>query len=259
MVAISYVNEIYGDEENKRRARTNARFINNAMMATLLGAVVSDTLEGGQVVSGVGGQYNFVAQAFALKGARSIIVLRATRNKAGKVTSNIVWEYGQTTIPRHLRDIIITEYGIADLRGKSDRDTIAAMLSVADSRFQAELLRKAKDSGKIEKDFELPKNARDNSPERINRALASVRDSGHLPVFPLGTDFTEIEQRLLPALGILSTSSPLMLAQLAWQGLLAAPTSAMQECLSRMGLDTPKTMADRISAFALRGALAQTL
>ena len=34
MVAISYVNELYGDEDNKRRARTNARFINNAMMAT---------------------------------------------------------------------------------------------------------------------------------------------------------------------------------------------------------------------------------
>ncbi len=111
------------------------------------------------------GSITFVAQAFALKGARSIIVLRSTPNKAGKVTSNIVWEYGQTTIPRHLRDIIITEYGIADLRGKSDRDTIVAMLSVTDSRFQAELLRKAKDAGKLEKNFELPKNVRDNTPE----------------------------------------------------------------------------------------------
>ena len=44
------------------------------------------------------------------------------------------------TIPRHLRDVIVTEYGVADLRGKSDADVIAAMLAVADSRFQAELV-----------------------------------------------------------------------------------------------------------------------
>lgn len=39
------------------------------MMATLMGAAISDGLENGQVVSDVGGQYNFVAQAFALEGA----------------------------------------------------------------------------------------------------------------------------------------------------------------------------------------------
>ena len=68
----------------KRRARVGARFINDAMMATLLGDVVSDGLDDGRIVSGVGGQYNFVAQAFALEGARSAIMLRAAgRRKAG--------------------------------------------------------------------------------------------------------------------------------------------------------------------------------
>ena len=80
MKAIGFVNELYGDEDGKRRARVKARFINTAMMTTLLGAVVSDTLADGKVVSGVGGQYNFVAQAFALPDARSIIMLRATRD-----------------------------------------------------------------------------------------------------------------------------------------------------------------------------------
>ena len=68
MMPVSFTNELYGDEDAKRRARVDARFVNNAMMATLMGAVVSDGLEDGQVVSGVGGQYNFVAQAFALAG-----------------------------------------------------------------------------------------------------------------------------------------------------------------------------------------------
>src|SRR5262249_15872560 len=72
MMPVCCTNELYGDDEaQKRTARIDARFVNNAMMATLLGAAVSDGLDDGQVVSGVGGQYNFVAQAFALPGARS--------------------------------------------------------------------------------------------------------------------------------------------------------------------------------------------
>src|SRR5262249_60064683 len=116
MTTVSFVNELYGDDEAaKRRARVKARFINNAMMATLLGAAVSDGLEDGQVVSGVGGQYNFVAQAFALEDARSIILLRATRTARRRTTSNILWNYGHTTIPHHLPPILLTEYAIPHL------------------------------------------------------------------------------------------------------------------------------------------------
>ena len=133
MTSISFVNELYGDEDTKRRARTNARFLNDAMMATLLGDVISDGLEDGRIVSGVGGQYNFIAQGFALEGARSAILLHATRAAGRKAQSNIRWRYGHTTIPRHLRDIIITEYGVADIRGKSDSEVIAAMLAITDA------------------------------------------------------------------------------------------------------------------------------
>src|SRR6185437_4061445 len=131
MMPVSFTNQLYGDEDAKRGARVGARFVNTAMMATLMGAAISDGLEDGPVVSGVGGQYNFVAQAFALEGARSILTLEATRPSSRKVQSNIRWGYGHETIPRHLRDIVVTEYGVADLRGKSDAETIAAMLQVA--------------------------------------------------------------------------------------------------------------------------------
>ncbi|MCF5571080.1 acetyl-CoA hydrolase, partial [Pseudomonas sp. PA-3-11C] len=110
MTRISYINELYGQEELKRLQRLDARFINSAIMVTLLGAGVADQLEDGRVLSGVGGQYNFVAQGHALEGARSILILRSWRESAGEVSSNIVWEYGHCTIPRHLRDIVITEY-----------------------------------------------------------------------------------------------------------------------------------------------------
>ncbi len=259
MTSVSFVNQLYGDEPAKRRARVKARFINNAMMATLLGAVVSDGLEDGQVVSGVGGQFNFVAQAFALDDARAIIVLPATRTVRGRTSSNIRWSYGHTTIPRHLRDIVVTEYGIADLRGKSDRDVIATMLTIADSRFQDELLRRAKDAGKIAREFELPVACRDNTPERIVQALAPARAQGLLPVFPFGTDFTATEQRLIPALRLLASASPLRLARLALRSLSSGtPSAELGECLARMGLETRLGAVDQLHAALLRGALAAT-
>ena len=256
MTSVSYVNELYGDEAAKRRTRVKARFINNAMMATLMGAAVSDGLENGQVVSGVGGQYNFVAQAFALEDARSIMMLRATRSAAQRMTSNIRWNYGHTTIPRHLRDIVVTEYGVADLRGKTDRDVIAAMLAIADSRFQDGLLRRAKDAGKIEPDFELPGECRDNTPERIAEALKPARDRGLLPMFPFGTDFTATEQRLIPALQRLDRSAPRALIGLAARGMFAgAPSEEVRDCLARMGLERPARPMELIYAALLRGAL----
>jgi acyl-CoA hydrolase len=66
MRSVGRINQLYGHEEIDRLHRRNARFINTAMMFTLLGAAVSDALEDGRVVSGVGGQYNFVAMAHSL-------------------------------------------------------------------------------------------------------------------------------------------------------------------------------------------------
>jgi acyl-CoA hydrolase len=253
MTSISFVNELYHGEDAKRRARVKARFLNDAMMATVLGDVISDGLEDGRIVSGVGGQYNFVAQGFALEGARSAIMLNATRAANGKTQSNIRWNYGHTTIPRHLRDMIVTEYGIADIRGKTDRDVIAAMLAITDARFQDELLRQAKDAGKIERSFEPTKSARNNTPDAIERALKPAADAGLLPAFPFGTDFTDVEQRLIPALEILKAASPGQLLTLLLRGL--SSRSEAGECLDRLGLLRPKSPSEWLYAMLVRGAL----
>jgi len=260
MMPVSFTNELYGDEDLKRRARTDARFVNNAMMATLTGAAISDGLENGQVVSGVGGQYNFVAQAFALRGARSILAVEATRQAGAKTQSNIRWAYGHQTIPRHLRDIFVTEYGVADVRGKSDADVIAAMLGIADSRFQAELARQAKDAGKLPKSFEIPANHRDNHPERIADALRPAREAGLLPQFPFGSDFTDTEQRLIPALQLLQDAqrTPMRLPGLLWQGFTRAPDAADHECLARLGLDRPATLSEHAYRALVSAALARS-
>jgi hypothetical protein len=260
MMPVSFTNELYGDENAKRRARVDARFVNNAMMATLMGAAASDGLENGQVVSGVGGQYNFVAQAFALAGARSVLTVEATRQAGTKPQSNVRWSYGHETIPRHLRDVIVTEYGVADLRGKSDADVIAAMLQVSDSRFQDELVRQAKEAGKLPKTFEIPSAHRENHPERIAGALKPAREAGLLPLFPFGSDFTDTEQRLIPALQLLQDAqrSPWGLPGLLWQGWTRIPDAADNECLARLGLDRPATLSERAYRALVSAALVRS-
>ncbi|MGX5913904.1 acetyl-CoA hydrolase/transferase C-terminal domain-containing protein [Aliidiomarina sp. Khilg15.8] len=257
MMPVSYTNALYGDQTHKIEARRDARFINNAMNVTLLGEVASDTLENGQVVSGVGGQYDFVAQAFALPGARAVIAVNATRLHKGKAQSNIVWTHRHLTLPRHLRDIIITEYGIADLRGKSDAGCIKALLAITDSRFQTELMKQAKDAGKLAADYEIPREHQQNTPEALKQWLGAARRSDVLPEFPFGSDFSEVERRLLPALSELKqhAHSKRALGRLIWQGSRTSPTEADKACLERMQLQKPASIKERLNAWALRGAL----
>lgn len=99
MVPVSFTNSLLGDESAKRAARPDALFINSAMMVTLLGAVISDGTEDGKVVSGVGGQFNFVDQAFALENARAIITLPAARRPPWQIRPDV--EYPLFLWPCH--------------------------------------------------------------------------------------------------------------------------------------------------------------
>jgi Acetyl-CoA hydrolase/transferase C-terminal domain len=201
-----------------------------------------------------------VAQAFALQGARSILALEATYQAGAKARSNIRWSYGHETIPRHLRDVFVTEYGVADVRGKSDAEVIAAMLAVTDSRFQAELSRAAKDAGKLPGNFEIPAAHRENFPERIGEALRPAREAGLLPSFPFGSDFTETEQRLIPALQLLQEAQriPLRLPGLLWDGFTHQPDAGDRECLARLGLDRPANLTERAYRALVGAALVRS-
>ena len=257
MTAISYINELYGHEDLKRLQRRDARFVNSAFTATLLGSAVADQLEDGRVLSGVGGQYNFVAQGHALHDARSVIILRSWRESGGDVSSNIVWEYGHCTIPRHLRDIVITEYGIADLRGKTDRHVIEAMLCITDSRFQAELIEQAQQVGKLPKDFCLDPRFADNSPERL-QAIAA-RHPHLFPEYPLGSDFSAQEQDLLRALNWLKSKFKLTQIYELGKATLDAPSAqAFPEHLARMGLEKPEGLREELYQRLLLAGLQAT-
>jgi acyl-CoA hydrolase len=263
MRGVAFVNQLYGaDQELRILQRRAARCINTTMMVTLLGAAVSDALENGQVVSGVGGQYNFVAMAHALPGARSILCVRATRTRHGHTTSNIIWNYAHQTIPRHLRDLVVTEYGIADLRGRTDEEIIIALLNVADSRFQDALLSRARSAGKIRADYRIPDAFRNNLPQRLTLALRGHRQQGYFSEYPFGTDLAEEEIVLARALKFLAgrASSPWGRVKTAAASLAATPASRHASALRRMGLDQPRGLSERLQrrlvVFALNASTA---
>ncbi|HET6603493.1 MAG TPA: acetyl-CoA hydrolase/transferase C-terminal domain-containing protein [Xanthomonadaceae bacterium] len=257
MTRVSHINELYGGQETlERLQRVDARFFNTCMLVTALGAAASDTLEDGRVVSGVGGQYNFVAMAHALSDARSALLFRATHGHGAAATSNVRWSYPNLTIPRHLRDLAITQYGIADLRGRSDEDCVIATTAIAEARFQPGLLDKARAARKLAPGFGPPARWADNTASRLAETLAPFRTDGLLPDYPLGSDFTDIEQRLVRALGWLrrnTASGPGKVRAIA-AGLLASG-SRDAEAMERMQLAAPRGLRERLQARLLHLAL----
>jgi acyl-CoA hydrolase len=259
MRGIGFVNELTGDEWALKAAqRRHARFINTTMMVTGLGAAVSDGLADGRVVSGVGGQYNFVAMAHALPDARSILCLRTTRAAHGKVTSNIVWKYAHATIPRHLRDMVVTEYGVADLRGRTDREIVEALVGVMDARFQDAFVADAVRSGKLPRDYRVPDAARENRAEALRARLAPLRERGEFQELPFGSELTAEE--IVLARGLKSLAASLQ----TWRGRFALARqalgadvsgAAMRPYLERMALTRPASWRERIERRLLAAAL----
>lgn len=260
MTRISHINELYGgNEQLERLQRRHARFCNTCMMMTVLGAVASDGLENGRVVSGVGGQYNFVAMAHALHDGRSILMFRALREQGHSAQSNVLWNYGHTTIPRHLRDIAVNEYGVADLRAADDEQCVKAMLSICDARFIQKLMNKAKRELKLDRGFEAPVAWTLNRAAPLSAALKVFRKKGLLPDYPLGCDFTPVESRLVKALGLLKTETTSLSGKLSIVACAMLTTSAPDlEAMQRMGLQAPATLKEKFTAKLLRYALQRT-
>lgn len=260
MTAVKRINQLYSSETLDRLQRSEARFINTGLKCTLSGAVVSDALDNHRVLSGVGGQYNFVAQAHALDDGRSILLIKSVRGDGADAESNIVWDYPHTTIARHLRDIIITEYGIANLRGATDRDIVARLLNIADSRFQDDLLARAKAAGKIEADYAIPEQFRNNTPEALDAALRPHLHAGHLPYFPLPSDWTPDEEVLAVALGRLKDKQAREGKRILWSAWQAgAVPEAARPYLARVGLDVPADFQAKVTARLLGAEIAALL
>lgn len=247
MTSVARTNSLLWSFELAKLQRKNARFVNTAMMVNLGGAYISDGLKDFQEVSGVGGQFDFVNMAQSLHDARSIINIHSVKEINHKLTSNIVWNYPNITIPRYLRDIVVTEYGIADCRGKTDAQVIQILLNITDSRFQENLLETAKRYGKVPKDYQIPADFKNNYPKSYQTIVTELQRKGYCQPYPFGSDLTEEEQTIARVLLFLKGCRK---AKLIWLLLAALITfkkdQTAKKYLLRMKLDRPKNISEYI-------------
>ncbi|MBR5234276.1 MAG: acetyl-CoA hydrolase/transferase family protein [Clostridia bacterium] len=113
--------------------------VNSCLQVDLQGQVVSDTI-GLTQFSGVGGQVDFVRGATMSKGGRSIIAMPSTA-KSGTVSRivPVITEYSAVTTTRNDVNYIVTEYGIAQLKGKTMKDRARALIQIAHPNFREAL------------------------------------------------------------------------------------------------------------------------
>ena len=119
--------------------------INGALAIDIHGQVVADTIDGDQF-SGIGGAEDFVAGPGLALDQRSLLCLPSTANVGGELRSRIVpWFEAGTiiTTPRHHADVVITEYGSAELEAKTAHQRGVALAAIAHPDFRDELLEAA--------------------------------------------------------------------------------------------------------------------
>jgi len=127
-------------------ANNNMISVNGGLAVDIQGQVVADTINGDQF-SGIGGAEDFVAGAGLELSDRSLICLPSTYEKDGNLQSRIVPWFGPgavITTPRHQVDVIITEYGAAELEGRTVAERGEALAAIAHPQFRDELLAAAK-------------------------------------------------------------------------------------------------------------------
>jgi acyl-CoA hydrolase len=107
--------------------------INGALSVDLVGQVVADRI-GAREHSGIGGHEDFVTGAAFSEGGRSLICLPSTATTKAGTISRIVTEFPLgtcVTTPRHQVDVVVTEYGAAELAGRTVAERVAALAAIA--------------------------------------------------------------------------------------------------------------------------------
>jgi len=115
--------------------------VNSALEVDLLGQVNAESVDGRQI-TGIGGQFDFVLGAARAAGGRSIIALPASaaRGTRSRIVTRLA-AGARVTTPRFLSDYVVTEHGVAALRGQSDAGRARALLRIADPAFRDALER----------------------------------------------------------------------------------------------------------------------
>ena len=133
MRPVDYVNHPFVVAQND-----NLISINSCVQVDLMGQVASETV-GSKQISGVGGQVDFVRGASAAKGGVSIIAMPSTvKGKISKIVP-LLDEGAAVTTSRNDVDYIVTEYGVAHLKGETLRQRARNLIAIAHPDFRDEL------------------------------------------------------------------------------------------------------------------------
>jgi acyl-CoA hydrolase len=140
---IEYVNDTSIIRKNPK-----ATAINSAIEVDITGQVCADSI-GSRIFSGVGGQMDFIRGAALSKGGKPIIALPAMTNKGvSRITSMLKPGAGVVTTRAHVH-YIVTEFGVAEMWGRSIQERAKAMINIAHPDHREQLMKEAWEIWKI--------------------------------------------------------------------------------------------------------------
>ena len=125
--------------------------INGSIEVDLYGQVSSESY-GHRMRSGTGGQLDFVVGAFWSPGGRAVNLVPSTAMKGTRSRIVPTLSTGaRVTVPRHYTGFVVTEYGVADLYGKTEPERAEALIKIAHPQFRDELAKSAREMGLLKK------------------------------------------------------------------------------------------------------------
>ena len=131
---VEYVNDPLVIAQNE-----NIIAINNSLAIDFAGQITAESI-GGEMWSGPGGQQDFAIGSLLAKGGRNVSILKsvAANGSVSRIMPRLP-EGTIITVPRQFADYVVTEFGIARLFGKSDRERAHELISVAHPDHRADL------------------------------------------------------------------------------------------------------------------------
>ena len=142
---VAFLDIEYVNDTSIIRRNDNVAAINSALQVDLTGQICADSI-GTTIYSGVGGQMDFIRGAGLSKGGKAVIALPSTakRGQLSRIVPTLDVGAGVVTTRAHAH-YIVTEYGVANLRGKSIRERARALIDIAHPDFREELAKQTFD------------------------------------------------------------------------------------------------------------------
>ena len=143
--AIELYSVLYTNRITTIAAQRNQVAVNSCLAIDFTGQVSAESFGGPMMYSGIGGQMDFMIGAMHSEGGRSVMLLQSTA-RGGKV-SRIVPQLDPGTVvttPRTYIDNVVTEFGITNLQGKTQRQRAEALIEISHPDFRSDLRKEAK-------------------------------------------------------------------------------------------------------------------